>query len=326
MDFNTILIAALITLAVGALFHALVYPHLSGDIRAEQRRTALSETSPAARRTGERQADVEKRRKQISESLKEIEKKGSSKKLSLETKLRQAGLEWKNVQYYAMSAALGVAVAGLAFVASGNVLYAVPGFAVGLFGLPAWILSFLRKRRIAKFIAAFPDAVDIIIRGIRAGLPLGDCLRIIAGEAGEPVRSEFRQIVEATQLGVPLGEAVEKLYDRVPVSESNFFSIVINIQAKSGGNLSEALGNLSRVLRERKKMAMKIQAMSSEAKASAGIIGALPFMVTLLLYMSSPRYIEMLWITSSGRTVLAVCAFVMFCGVMVMKKMINFDM
>ena len=127
-------------------------------------------------------------------------------------------------------------------------------------------------------------------------------------------------------MGLPLGESVEKLYDRVPVTEANFFSIVISIQQKSGGNLSEALGNLSRVLRERKKMQAKVKAMSSEAKASAMIIGSLPFCVTFLLYLSSPKYIELIWITNTGRTVLAVCAFVMFFGVMVMKKMINFDM
>ena len=129
-------------------------------------------------------------------------------------------------------------------------------------------------RRMKKFIVEFPNAVDVIIRGVKAGLPLGDCIRVIAAEAAEPVRSEFRRIVEAQAIGLSVAEAVEKLHDSVPIAEANFFSIVINLQSKSGGNLSEALGNLSRVLRDRKKMALKIKAMSSEAKTSAGIIGA----------------------------------------------------
>ena len=141
-------------------------------------------------------------------------------------------------------------------------------------GLPNLVLSRLRMRRINKFIDIFPNALDIIVRGVKAGLPLGDTLRIIANELPEPVRSEFRKLVEAQALGLPLPEAAEKLAERVPISETNFFSIVIGIQSKSGGNLSEAIGNLSRTLRERKKMKGKIKAMAMEAKASAAIIGA----------------------------------------------------
>ena len=175
---------------------------------------------------------------------------------------------------------MAVVVALLLLYVTGNILYLVPGLAIGGFGLPNWVLSFRKKRRIAKFINEFPNAIDVIIRGIKAGLPLGDCLRVIANEAEEPLKSEFRYIVEAQTMGLSAGEAVERIVERVPVADANFFSIVINIQQKSGGNLSEALGNLSRVLRDRKKMKQKIKAMSSEAKASAGIIGSLPFIVT----------------------------------------------
>ncbi len=161
-------------------------------------------------------------------------------------------------------------------------------------GLPNLVLSRLRMRRINKFVDIFPNALDIIVRGVKAGLPLGDTLRIIANESPEPVRSEFRKLVEAQALGLPLPEAAEKLAERVPISETNFFSIVIGIQSKSGGNLSEAIGNLSRTLRERKKMKGKIKAMAMEAKASAAIIGAVPFVVTTLLYLSSPKYISLL--------------------------------
>jgi tight adherence protein B len=166
--------------------------------------------------------------------------------------------------------------------------------------------------------------MDVIVRGVRAGLPLGDCFRIIASEAQEPVRSEFRAIMETMALGVPLSESVTKLYERVPVTEANFFAIVIAVQQKAGGNLAEAIGNLSKVVRERKKMKSKIAAMSMEAKASAGIIAALPFVVALLTYLSSPRYIELLWTTQAGKVALAASSLWMMTGVLVMKKMITF--
>ena len=167
--------------------------------------------------------------------------------------------------------------------------------------MPRWLLSFLKKRREAKFLNAFPDAVDIIVRGIKAGLPLLDCMKMITAEAPEPLKSEFRSIVETQAIGIPLGEACGKLYEHMPLPEANFFGIVISIQQKAGGNLSEALGNLSRVLRDRKKMKGKIKAMSQEAKASAAIIGALPIAVMTLVYITSPNYIALLWTEPLGQ-------------------------
>jgi tight adherence protein B len=193
------------------------------------------------------------------------------------------------------------------------------------FGLPRWVLSYLKKRRIKRFTDELPNAMDVIVRGIRSGLPLADCMRIIANEAQEPLRTEFRTIIEAQSLGVTIGDAVAKLYERVPVAEANFFGIVIGIQQKSGGNLSEALSNLSKVLRDRRKMRGKIAAMSMEAKASAGIIACLPFVVAILTYLSSPSYIELLWITNAGKIALVCSAMWMSIGIGIMKKMISFD-
>ena len=210
------------------------------------------------------------------------------------------------------------------FTGAGLLVAGRAGFA-GAFGLPRWLLSYLKKRREAKFLHAFPDAVDIIVRGVKAGLPLLDCLKMITIEAPEPVKSEFRAIVETQAIGMPLGEACGKLYEHMPVPEANFFGIVVSIQQRAGGNLAEALGNLSRVLRDRKKMKAKIQAMSQEAKASAGIIGALPVAVMTLVYITSPNYISLLWTEPLGRLMLAASVVWMSMGVMVMKKMINFD-
>jgi tight adherence protein B len=176
-----------------------------------------------------------------------------------------------------------------------------------------------------KFVNEFPNAMDVVVRGVKSGLPLGDCIRIIATEAAEPVRSEFRHIIESQSLGLGIAEACERLYQRVPITEANFFGIVISIQQKAGGNLAETLANFSRVIRERRKMQGKIKAMSSEAKASAAIIACLPFTVAILVYLSSPDYITLLWTTFHGKITMLMAGIWMLVGVMVMRKMIRFD-
>jgi tight adherence protein B len=323
MDQTTLIVAGLVMLAVGGLFYAFVYPHLSGDIKAEKRQAALQKSS--ARRVNDRSNDPLQRRKQIVESLKELEQKGKSRKLTLEARIAQAGLSWSKQKFYIGSGIAGVLLAGVLYVVTDDLFVTLGAAAAGALGLPRWVLNFLRKRRFKKFLNAFPDAVDVIVRGVKAGLPLGDCMRVIAQEAAEPVRTEFRLAIEATGLGLSLGEASERIVERVPVPEASFFSIVINIQQKAGGNLSEALTNLSRVLRERKKLKAKVQAVSSEAKASAAIIGSLPFIVGVLVWLISPRYIELLWLTSGGRIVIGVCLAWMLMGCLVMRKMINFS-
>jgi tight adherence protein B len=240
-------------------------------------------------------------------------------------RIAQAGLSWSKRQFIIVSAVIGAAMFAAGFLMGGGILVAAGlGFAGGV-GLPRWLLGFLKTRREANFLHHFPDAVDVIVRGVKAGLPLGDCLRIIASEAQEPVRGEFKAICEAQTIGIPMGDSCAKLFERMPLPEANFFGIVVSIQQRSGGNLSEALGNLSRVLRDRKKMKAKIKAMSMEAKASAVIIAALPFAVMILVYLTSPTYIELLWTHPTGRMMMASCAVWMLMGVFVMKKMINFD-
>ncbi|MGE3644897.1 MAG: type II secretion system F family protein [Beijerinckiaceae bacterium] len=327
MEMNQIITIVLVLVAVGGI-GVVVAPYLSGDIRGEQRQSALINGSTGrTRASGDKQREANQRRKQIADSLKEMEAtgQGKKKKQTLEAKLIQAGLDWPKSRFYLLSAVMALVFCGGVFFVTRNPMYAGAGLIVGGLGFPNWLIGYLRKRRINKFIQEFPNAVDVIIRGVKAGLPLGDCLRIIAAEAAEPVRSEFRRIVEAQSIGLSMGEAVNRLYESIPTAEANFFGIVINIQQKAGGNLSEALGNLSRVLRERKKMKLKIQAMSSEAKSSAYIIGALPFIVSGMVYLTSPRYMEILWLHPTGRMVMAIAGFWMFIGIMAMKKMVNFD-
>jgi tight adherence protein B len=321
---NTISLFFLVSVAIGGVAWVFLYPLLSGERKVEKRKETVTRNTSAVRATAVARNTQRSRREQVEGSLKELEAK-QAKSPPLSTRISQAGLSWSTKQFMFISAGLGV-TAFVVFLAMDASLWAAlaAGFAAGL-GLPRWILGFLKRRREAKFIAAFPDGVDVIVRGIKAGLPLLESLKVISVDSPEPLRSEMRNILDIQAIGVPLGEACLKLYDRVPVAEANFFGIVIAIQQKAGGNLSEALGNLSKVLRERKKMKAKIQSMSQEAKASAGIIGSLPIIVMGLVYLTSPQYIELLWTHPTGRMLLAISAFWMSCGIFVMRKMINFD-
>jgi tight adherence protein B len=323
MNIQMLALAFLAATAIGGLAWVFLYPLLSGERKAEVRRASVSKAEPVARQSDKSQRS---RREQVEGSLKEVEaRRQKEKKVSLGVRLTQAGLEWSPRKFMLISGVLGLAVFAAVFVIGGGLLGAA-GLAFGAgFGLPRWILGFLKKRREKKFLKALPDAVDVIVRGIKAGLPLFESIKVVAADAPEPLKSEFIAIIETQAIGMPLGEACARLYERMPLPEANFFGIVIAIQQKSGGNLSEALGNLSKVLRDRKKMAEKIQAMSMEAKASAAIIGSLPPIVMLLVYLSTPDYISLLWTHPTGRLMLCGCAFWMSCGIFVMKKMINFD-
>jgi tight adherence protein B len=324
MDFSPIATAFLAMVAVGGVAYVFIYPLLSGDARGEKRQQALVEDGGTRVRRG---VDPERnRRETVAASLKEIDAREKERtKLTLTKRLLQAGLDWHPRKFYLVSAGCACATAFIMFVVTGNVLMVPVGLIVGAVGLPFWFMGFLKKRRIKSFLDELPNALDVVTRGLKSGLPLGDCLRMISAEAAEPVKTEFRLIVEAQSVGISIGDAALRMFERVPVPEANFFGIVLSIQQKTGGNLSESLGNLSKVVRERRKMKNKVQAVSMEAKASAGIIASLPVVVAVLVYFSSPSYIEKLWITEAGRIVLMGCGMWMFFGVMIMRKMINFD-
>ncbi len=207
-------------------------------------------------------------------------------------------------QFFMFSVVFGLVMTVAAFISGFN-YYVIGGvFFVSTFGFPRWVVSYKRKKRFKAFMQEFPNAVDVIVRGVKAGLPLNDCLAIIARESKDPVGPEFRKIVESQQMGMTMADAIAKLYENIPLSEANFFGIVIAIQQSAGGNLSEALGNLSNVLRDRKKLDGKIKAMSAEAKASAGIIGSLPFCVTALVYLTTPDYITLLFTHPTGHMII----------------------
>jgi tight adherence protein B len=325
LNMQTLAVSLLAATALGGVAWVFIYPHLSGERHVERRRDLVARSEPI-RREARTARPQRSRRDQVEESLKELEQRNKkSKKPSLSVRIAQAGLTWSKQRFFVTGGILGLLLFIMPLVFGFGLLPALAfGFA-GAAGLPFWILSFLKKRREAKFLEHFPDAVDVIVRGIKSGLPLLDCMKLISIEAQEPVRTEFRIILDTQSVGLPLGEACAKLFDRIPLPEANFFGIVITIQQKAGGNLSEALGNLSRVLRDRKKMKAKIQAMSMEAKASAGIIGVLPLAVMSLIYITSPEYISLLFKEQIGHMMLAACGLWMCVGVFVMRKMIQFD-
>jgi tight adherence protein B len=316
-------LAFLATTTVGGLAWVFLYPALSGERKAEHRRAAVAKSEPAARQADKTQRS---RREQVEGSLKDLEaRRQKEKRIPLSSRLTQAGLTWTVKKFMIISGVLAAVSFAIAMLAGGGLLAAVGlAFAAG-FGLPRWSLSYLKTRREKAFLKALPDAVDVIVRGIKAGLPLFESIKVVASDAPEPLKGEFLAIIETQAIGMPLGDACARLFERMPVPEANFFGIVIAIQQKSGGNLSEALGNLSKVLRDRKKMAEKIQAMSMEAKASAGIIGSLPPIVMLLVYLSTPEYISLLWTHPTGQLMLVGCVVWMSIGIFVMKRMINFD-
>lgn len=332
IEMPVLMIIVLVAIAAGGLAYTFLFTSIETEKKSDQRykQVKRQETDGKALKMARDSVnEAAKRRKSVQESLKDLEEK-QKKKVNyssppLKIALYQTGWGINVAQFYIASVLLGL-VLGLTALIMGAPLFVVAGMAiVGLLGVPRWIVSFKRSRRFKAFLDEFPNALDVIVRSIRSGLPINDALRMIAVEAQEPLRTEFKRIVEAQQLGMTVPQACERLHENIPLPETSFFSIVVTIQAQAGGNLSEALANLSRVIRDRKKMKAKVNALSMEAKASAVIIGSLPFFIMAAVYMTSPGYIMPLFTDPRGHLILGVSAVWMVMGVLVMRNMINFD-
>jgi len=316
----------LAALSVGGIAYVFVMPFLSGERKTGKRLASVAQGNTATARGGVLPENANMRKKQVEDTLKELEaRKRSKKKLTLKARLEQAGLDVPVKSFYIASAICGL-VLGAVLLATGSSPL-VSGLAVlaGSFGFPRWLLGFLAKRRQNQFIIEFANALDVVVRGVKSGLPLNDCLRIIAEETAEPVKSEFAAVIEQQSIGVPLSKAFARMFERMPIEEVNFFAIVVAIQQQAGGNLAEALDNLSQVLRGRQRLHGKVQAFSAEAKASAAIIGSLPLCVMGALVVMTPDYVMLLWTEELGKLMLMVSGAWMFVGFLVMRKMINFE-
>jgi tight adherence protein B len=330
-DLSSLAFIVMAAVAVGGLAIAILFPMFSSDatgnrVKAISGGKKLESSGNSFRaRFAEDSKDV--RRRQIQDSLNQVNDKQKSrkKKISLSTKMQQAGLDASPRAYWVASFISGVGfVVGALMLGAPLIGVAAAGF-VGLLGFPKYVLRTMRRRRQNKFLNDFADAIDVMVRGLRSGLPLNEAMKIIASETGDPVGPEFTEIVEGQRLGISVDQGMERMTERMPLPEVNFLSIVMTIQSKTGGNLSEALSNLSRVLRDRKKMKAKVAAVSQEAKSSAAIIGSLPFALVGVLSLINPAYINTLFHTNMGNMLLMGSGIWMTIGVLVMRQMINFQ-
>jgi len=324
---SPILLVLLSVFAIGALGLAFV-PGIAGGNRANKRVKAMTAGDRSVGRSGPK--DPTKKRDERRKSLQDIldeqnEQNKKNKRVSMRKRLAHAGMKISVAGFWRNGAILGVVVFLVAWLTGIPILFAIVFGAAGAYVLPMWYVKRRTKKYQDKFLDEFPNAVESIVRGVKAGLPLNESIKVVASEAKEPVATEFTRIVEQQSVGKNIGEAVPILFERLPIPEVNFFVVVITVQQKSGGNLSEALSNLSGVLRNRKKMKAKVKAVSSEAKASAGIIGSLPFVVTGLVSLVSPSYMLPLFTTTIGNFWLGVAAAMMCTGIFVMNRMVQFD-
>ena len=332
-DGTVLAFVVLAGVSAGAVAYAFLFTRMNNEKQADKRLQTIkaAETDRSVvKASRDRVAEAAKRRKSVQDSLKQLEEKQKSnqnmvKKPPLRAQLRQAGMSVTLERFYLYSAVCGLLMTFLAYFAGAPLLVLPGALLAGTLGLPRWFVSFCRNRRVKAFLNEFPNALDIIVRAVKSGLPLNDAIRLIANESPEPVKTEFRRIVDSQQMGLSIPEATLRMPETMPCTEASFFGIVIQIQSQAGGNLSEALGNLSRVLRDRKKMKAKVQALSMEAKASAVIIGALPFVVAFLVYLTSPNYIMPLFTTNVGNLILGCSGVWMMIGILVMRKMMNFE-
>ena len=268
------------------------------------------------------------RQRRIQEKLQEMEDRSKQKKRrnQIRSQLLQAGLEINVRTYFLLTAIAGLVAVALSFLFGLPVIAVIPIGLTAFFGLPKLVIRFMAKSRQKKFTAHFAGAIDVVVRGIRSGLPVGECLAIIGREIPDPLGQEFRFLVEGQKIGVSTDELLRRGLERIPTAEYKFFAIVLLIQQQTGGNLADTLANLSEVLRERNKMKDKVQSLSSEAKSSAMIIRSLPFFVMGMISLINPEYMALLFTETLGQVMLAAGMTWMGIGIAVMSKMINFEM
>ena len=251
---------------------------------------------------------------------------GSSSRLdALLLRLHRTGKTWTLSQYLYTTLGIVLTATVLIYIKTGAALLSL---AVGLFigaGLPHMAVGFFINRRLGKFTAKFPEAIELLVRGLRSGLPVTETLGVVATEVPGPVGEEFKMVNERIKIGRTMEDALQETADRLQTPEFNFFCITLAIQRETGGNLAETLSNLADVLRKRAQMKLKVKAMSSESKASAYIIGALPFAVFLMIYWINPEYMQNFFVDQRLIVAGGGGLIWMSIGAFIMAKMINFE-
>lgn len=269
-----------------------------------------------------------RRQRRIQQKIKQLESKTEKRSFreTIDMAILQAGYQITTTTFIVICFATGMLLAVGYLAAALPPIGALPVFLCGALAVPILTLKVIAAKRQKKFTEDFANAIDLVVRGVRSGLPVNECFKVCAREFPPPLGEEFRMLVEGQNLGMTMEDLMDKGIERIPTAEYKFFAIVIQIQRQTGGNLADTLAGLSNVLRERKKMRDKARAMASEATASAAIIGSLPFAVALLLSLVKPDYLLVLYYEQTGNYLVGFGLFWMFLGAMVMKKMINFKM
>jgi tight adherence protein B len=243
----------------------------------------------------------------------------------LQLRLTQTGRTWTLSQYVMASAGLALVMTLLLNLRGVPLLLAIPvGLLVGI-GIPHWVIGKLIKRRVGKFTARFPDAIELMVRGLRSGLPISETIGIVADELPPPVSVEFRAVADKMKIGRTMDAALQETAARLATPEFQFYVISLAIQRETGGNLAETLSNLAEVLRKRSAMKLKIRAMSSESKASAWIVGSLPFIVFALIWFINGSYMQNFFVDQRLMIAGGIGLFWMSLGAFIMSKMVNFE-
>ncbi len=322
MDFTETLIVTVVIFAVLVSGYILIAG--TGAVKSQKRRL----DSLRYRHSESTDAKVESQFKKAIAARKPKMHRvaGSGSRLeALEVRLDRTGKGWTVSQYVYASLGILLVVAVLMFLQSGAILLSLGvGAAVGL-GLPHLVVGFFIGKRTNGFNSKFPDAIELLVRGLRSGLPVTETLGVVAQEVDGPVGIEFKGIVERIKIGKTMEDSLQETADRLGIPEFNFFCITLAIQRETGGNLAETLSNLADVLRKRSQMKLKIKAMSSESKASAYIVGSLPFIVFALIYWINPTYIGGFFY--EDRLIVAGLGGLgwMSIGVFIMAKMVSFE-
>jgi tight adherence protein B len=323
-DRRLVIFALLAIIIVSAVLVGFA-PYLGDDAGRKRAQYVVRRRSDQRISDKKTEAETARRRKEIAESIRVASEREGKVRFTLRQRLLQAGLFLSPGAFIACCSVVGLLFFLVVYFLTGEPGVSIMVAILPVALLPSQLISFLSKRRIQKFIMEFPAALEAIVRGARGGLPLNECFVLIAEESAEPLRGEFRYIVDAQSVGLTLSEAVERTAERIPCPEMIFFSLVLNVQQTTGGNIGEALSNLAKILRDRKKMRDKIKAISAEAVWSAGIIGVMPFLVGLGVYFSNKEYMMTLFETPIGNVILGGSLVWMAIGAFVMRKMIDFD-
>lgn len=315
-----IVVIAIIVVVAAGMVAALVL-----NDRAEQRRKALSVIKGQMTDKEDHRAVADKRRAEIAQKLKDQEKgKKGKKNVTLRDQLMMAGMKITTRQFWIFSAVFAVAAALAAKIAGFSLFVCAMAFVVGLLGVPRMLIRIRTGKRQKKFLEEFADALEAMVRLLKAGMPVSEAISMVGKEYTGPVGEEMARIYDAQKIGVPLAEACQESARRMPLPEMQMFATGITIQAQTGASLSEILLNLAGVIRARFKLKRKIKSLSAEAKSSAMIIGALPVFVAGGIWLINPDYIGVMFTTTSGKIMMAGAAVWMSLGVLMMKLMINF--